>query len=104
VQPDISNLWVYDWYDWCYCCEESNIQFPFQKEQLGHILGPTKNEGNQMVQAVLKSNGVVVPCCTPRPLTVSEIYSPTAEQKKHEIFNELFCHKLGDSVTIAKTS
>jgi hypothetical protein len=31
-QAGISNLCLFDWYDWCYFREESGIQVPFQKE------------------------------------------------------------------------
>ena len=36
-QPDISNICQFNWYSWCYFREESNVQFPFQKEQLGRV-------------------------------------------------------------------
>lgn len=98
TQGDISNL-LFDWYEWCYFREESNNQFPYQKEVLGRVLGPMKNEGNLMTQAVLKSNGLVVPRRTCRRLTVSELHSPT-EQKKRELFDDLIRKKLGDSVTV----
>ena len=61
LQPDISNICQFDWCDWCYFREESNIQFPFQKEQLGRVLGPIRNQGNEMTQASLTENGTVVP-------------------------------------------
>lgn len=102
-QGDISNLCVFDWYDWCYFREENAIQFPFQKEILGRVLGPMKNEGNEMVQAVLKSNGKVVPRRTCRRLTIAEVNSPT-EMKKREAFDALIKAKLGDSITVAPTA
>ena len=48
VQGDISNLCSFGWYDWCYYREEAHHLFPNQKELLGRVLGPSKNEGNQM--------------------------------------------------------
>ena len=60
-QKDISNISVFDWYDWCYMREENAIRFPYQKEVLGRVLGPLENEGNHMVQAALKQNGRIVP-------------------------------------------
>ena len=48
IGPDISNICQFDWYDWCYYRHETNSQFPFQKESLGRVLGPFKNEGNEM--------------------------------------------------------
>jgi hypothetical protein len=60
MDADISNLCHFGWYEWVYFCGNS-AAFPFQKEQLGHCLGPAKNEGNEMAQWVLKDNGKVVP-------------------------------------------
>ena len=97
--PDISNLCVFDWYDWCYFREESGIQFPFQKLVLGRVLGPMKNEGNEMVQAVLKANGRIVPRRTLRPLTVDELHS-TVEENKRKEFDKQIREKLGDSITV----
>jgi hypothetical protein len=61
MDTDISNLCHFGWYEWVYFCKNL-AAFPFQKEQLGHCLGPAKNEGNAMAQWVLKDNGKVVPC------------------------------------------
>ena len=61
VQGDISNLYQFGWYEWCYYCEESGHLFPHQKELLGRVLGPSKNEGNEMAQNVLTHKGDVVP-------------------------------------------
>ena len=98
-QADISNLCMFDWYDWCYFREESGIQFPFQKEVLGRVLGPMRNEGNEMVQAILKSNGKIVPRRTCRRLTIAELHSPI-EIKKRAIFDDLITKQYGDSITI----
>ena len=46
VQGDISNLCVFDWYDWCYYWEEGTKLFPHVKEILRRVLGPAKNERN----------------------------------------------------------
>ena len=48
VQGDKSNLCNFTWYIWCYYSEESRYLFPNQKEHLGCVLGPSKNEGNEM--------------------------------------------------------
>ena len=58
---DISNICQFDWYDWCYYRHESHVKFPFQKESLGRVLGPCRNEGNEMAQNVLQRNGTIVP-------------------------------------------
>ena len=103
TQGDISNICTFGWYQWCYFREEGTNQFPYQKEQLGRVLGPMKNEGNLMTQAVLKSNGLVVPRRTCRPLTVSELHSPTEKQKR-DLFDKLIREKLGDSITVTQLS
>eukprot|EP00957_Ditylum_brightwellii_P042611 3226457-Ditylum_brightwellii.AAC.1 len=51
------------------------MSFPFNKEILGHVLGPAKGEGNEMEQWVLKGNGNVVPRLTLRSLKVEELNS-----------------------------
>ena len=79
-EGDISNLCRFEWYEWCYFREKKN-HFPLNQELLGRNLGPSKGEGNEMCQWVLKANGKVVPRRTCRPLTVAEKHSET-EQKK----------------------
>ena len=98
VPGDISNLCQFGWYDWCYFREESKHGFPEQKLYLGRVLGPIKNEGNEMCQAVLKSTGIVRPRRTIRPLNTSELYSPT-EKEKRRIFDEAIRSKHGDSTS-----
>ena len=43
--------------------------FPSKKSFLGRVLGPTKNEGNEMSQSILTSTGRVVPQRGVRRLT-----------------------------------
>jgi len=78
---------------------EGKVQFPFQKEQLGRVLGPLKNEGNEMSQAILKFNGKVVPCRTIRHLTVAEMNSES-ELKKRTAFDEAIRILHGDSMSL----
>ena len=99
TQPDISNICQYDWYDWCYYREESGIQFPFQKRKLGRVLGPIKNEGNEMAQGVMNIDGRVVPRRTTSRLTEEEM-SSASEQKKRDIFDKAIREKFGNSMTI----
>ena len=98
LHPDISNICQYSWYEWCYYREESGIQFPYQKQLLGRVLGPMKNEGNAMTQAILTDKGTVVPRRSIRHLTIEEIHS-TIEQRKREAFDSKIKEKLGDSLT-----
>ena len=45
-EGDISNLCEFAWFDWCYYCNKED--FTHQEERLGRVLGPAKNEGNEM--------------------------------------------------------
>jgi hypothetical protein len=84
---DISTLCQYQWYDWCYFREQKQ-SFPYTRELLGRVLGPSKGAGNEMAQLILKANGKVVPRRSSRPLKVDEIHSPT-EIKKRAVFDGL---------------
>lgn len=99
IQGDISNLCQFGWYDWCYFREERSIQFPLQKVQLGRVLGPAKNEGNEMAQHVVNDKGNVVPRRTLRPLTISELNS-VSEIEKRKQFDDTIKARFGDSMSI----
>jgi len=98
-QGDISNICQFSWYDWCNLREEGKVQFPFQNEQLGRVLGPLKNEGNKMSQAILKFNGKVVTRRTIRRLTVAKMNSES-ELKKQTAFDEEIRILHGDSTSL----
>ena len=96
-EADISNLCRYDWYDWVYFWDGS-AKFPYPKLSLGRCLGPMKNEGNEMCQAILKQNGIVVPRRSCRSLTVGELaITNEVEAIKRREFNSAIKAKLGDS-------
>ena len=97
AEGDISNLCTFDWYDWVYYRNNSS-SFPMNKELLGRVLGPIKNEGNEMAQAVLTSKGTVVTRRSVRSLSKAELVSDV-EKHKRSIFNAAIKSKLGDSVT-----
>ena len=99
TRGDISNFCQFDWYEWCYFRHESNVQYPFQKESLGRVLGPAKNEGNEMAQYVLQQNGTVVPRRSVRKLTVSELRSEAEKQMRNQ-FDLAIRNKLGDSLHV----
>ena len=99
TQPDISNICQFDWYEWCYYREVGSVQFPFQRRKLGRVLGPFKNEGNEMCQAVLNINGNVVPRRTVTRLTTEELHSP-AEIAKRKAFDDAIALKLGTSMSL----
>ena len=101
TQGDISNICQFDWYDWCYFREEGKVQFPMQKRQLGRVLGPLKNEGNAMTQAVLTIRGTVVPRRTCHRLSTSEINS-VSEIEKRKKFDEAIFEIHGDSMSLPK--
>ena len=73
---DISNLCQFSWYEWCYY-REHTAGFPLPREILGRVLGPSKGEGNEMAQWILKANGRVVPRRTAVPLTTAQLNSDT---------------------------
>ena len=98
-QGDISNLSQFDWYDWCYYREESGHKFPYQKYLLGRVLGPSKNEGNEMAQNVLNHSGNVVPRRTLRRLTIDELHNPVEIQKRLE-FDANIKSKLGNALSL----
>jgi len=78
---------------------EHKSQFPNQKNELGRCLGPTKNEGNEMCQWILRQNGQVIPRRTLRRLKPEEI-SPTnvVEVNKRAAFDAAIKETLGDSI------
>ena len=95
---DISNLCQFGWCEWVYF-REHKAQFPGQKNELGRCLGPTKNEGNEMCQWILRQNEQVVPRRTLRRLKPEEI-SPTnvAEANKRAACDAAIKETLGDSI------
>ena len=96
---DISNLCRFGYYDWVYYKERAKNSFPKQVELLGRVLGPSKNEGNEMAQWVLTGKGTVVPRRSCRRLTDRELVKDT-EVKRREIFDKIITAKLGDSMAL----
>ena len=94
-EGDISNICNFGWYEWVYYRDHGN--FPENKQKLGRVLGPMLNEGNEMAQGVLNSNGKIVPRRTIRKLVTSELHSET-EKNKRRIFDDIIRKKLGDSM------
>ena len=92
---DISNLCNYNWYEWVYYRDHGS--FPENKEKLGRVLGPVRNEGNEMAQSVLTFNGTVVTRQSIRRLRPSEVNS-TTEQRKRKLFDDRVEKKLGSSM------
>ena len=79
------------------------MKFPFQKRRLGRVLGPLKNEGNEIAQSILRIDGVVVPRRSVTKLSVSEI-NDESKRIKGVRFDEAIYNIHGDSVTIRDDS
>ena len=101
-EADILHLCQFAWYEWVYFYDNySNARLPFFKAMLGRVVGLTKNEGNEMTQWCLKSNGMVVPRRTVKPLT-SEKLAPSndVEIAKRTSFDANISRKLGDPFSL----
>ncbi len=91
------NICNFGWYEWIYYRDHGS--FPENKEKLGRVLGPCKNEGNEMAQSVLTSNGTIIIRRMLHKLRKDELYSEV-EKRKRSIFDDLILKKLvGDSVS-----
>ena len=66
----------------------------------GRVLGPSKNEGNEMAQNLRTHKGVVVPRRSVRKLTDQE-WEMESEKNKRADFDKRIKDKLGDSIFIA---
>ena len=98
AQGDISNICNFGYYEWVYY-RDKNESFPADKLKLGRVLGPIPNEGIEMAQAVLTSNGTVIPRRSLRKLLVAELHLES-EKRKRQIFDDIIRKKLGDSITL----
>ena len=95
---DISSLCQFGWYEWVYF-RQGKAPFPRMRDELGRCLGPCRNEGNEMCQAILQANGQIVPRRTLRRLTEHErATSNEVESKKRAIFDGLIRDRYGDSM------
>ena len=90
----MSNL-LHDWYEWVKYTEISNVILPTQRQVLGRCLGPTKNEGNTMLQYVLIVKETIVLRRTVRLLTTEELYN-TNENNEWENFDKMIQSKFGN--------
>ena len=59
-QEDISNICNFVWYEWVYYRDYGS--FPMAREKLDWVLGPLKNEENEMAHTIRTSKGTVIPC------------------------------------------
>jgi hypothetical protein len=96
-QGDISKICNFGWYEWIYYRDHG--AFPNAKEKLGRALGPLRNEGNEMAQAILTSKGTIIPRRTIRKLKQDELISEI-EKRKRQLFDDLIRSTLGDSMNM----
>ena len=98
---DISNLCQFEWNEWMYFRQNTAV-WPYQSEELGRCLGPTKNEGNEICQWILQQNLQIVPRRALRHLRPEETtVTNEAEAAKRAAFDAAVKEGLGDSTTPA---
>jgi hypothetical protein len=78
---DISEITEFKWYQWVYF-RDTTVEYPDDKEVLGHYLGPATEIGPAMAAKILKCNGQTVVHTTFRPLTDDEILKDDIKQKR----------------------
>ena len=98
---DISKICQFGWYKLVYF-RQNIARFPYQMEELGRCLGPTKNEGNEMCQWILQQNGQIAPRQTLRRLIPEERSAKNeAKASKRASFDASIKEYLGDSINPA---
>ena len=98
-EGDISNICDFKWFEWCYF-RQQKAGFPLPSRELGRVLGPSKNAGNEMAQWVLQANGQIVPRRSLRNLKTEETNNNVTEERKREVFMNCIRAKLGDSMSL----
>ena len=96
ISSDISNIYHFGWYEFVYYRDHGS--FPENREQLGRVLGPCKNEGSEMSQSILNLKGSIITRRTLRKLRNDEIHSES-EKRKRSLFDDQILRKLGDSIS-----
>ena len=96
ISADISNICNFGWYEWVYYRDFGS--FPENKEKLGRVLGPCKNEGSEMSQSILNFKGNVITRRTVRKLRSDELHSESEKQKRAS-FDDRIRQRLGDSIS-----
>ena len=97
-QGDISNIFQFGWYEWVYARDGSEL-FSRMTEILLRCLGPTKNEGNEMTQWILKINRKVLTRRSLRKLHPDEMSKETdiAKRSSFDVAIKMIC---GDYFTV----
>ena len=91
----MSRIYNFGWHEWV--CYRDHGSFPGNKEKIRRILGPCKNEGNEMSQSIVASRDHSTTRRTVLFLRASENHSKT-EKRKRKIFDDIILQRLGDSV------
>ena len=75
---------------------ENRRKNPFNREVIGRVLGPAKEEGSVMAQWILKADLNIVPWRTLRSLNVANLHNPE-KKMKCEAFDTLIERRWGAS-------
>ena len=97
-EGDISNICKFKWYSWAYAMDGA-AKFPNQAHFLCQVLGPTKNDGNEMAQWCLKANGKIFPRRSIVPLTTAQLNN-NKEIMKQNVFTNCIRKRYGDSINL----
>ena len=97
-EGDISNVCQFKWYEWAYAMDGA-AKFPNQAQFICRVLGPTKNDGNEMAQWRLKANGNIVPRRSVVHLKTSQMNN-NEEILKRNVFTNCIRKGYGDSINL----
>ena len=97
-EGEISNVCQFKWYEWAYAMDGS-ATLPNQAQFLCQVLGPTKNDGNEMAQWCLKVNGKIVPSISVVTLTTAQLNN-SEEVLKQNVFTNFIREGYGDSINL----
>ena len=77
---DVWNIYTFGYHEWVYSRDQGS--FPHNEEQLGRFIGPLRNEGNEMTQSVVTHKAIVLPRCTMRKFTWSELHDESEKVRR----------------------
>ena len=81
---------MFGWYEWYYYRKKESTKFPYQQCLMSRVLGPIKNQGNEMAQDVLTISGTFVPWLSVAHLTGTKLRSPAKQSKCETIDNAIY--------------
>ena len=94
---DISNLFQFDWFDWCKYRDSSQCQ----EIKLGRVLGPARNHSNEMAQWILINTMNIIPRRTCRSLIEEETRSTILKREMDNIMAKVR-QRYGDKLKVSK--